>query len=325
MSSYDEAQDFEHHRAEFESLCWHLEHAGALSFLGGTTVLDVGGGAGMHAGFIAQHASHVTTIDIVDPNVTFGGEFLRLLREKYARHGVDLDIAKVQFQRADAMDLPYKDGLYDLVVSWNAFEHIPDPARGLREAIRVTRQGGFIFVTFDPIWTADTGSHFSAFVPEPWAHLVLDQNNFVERMRASGATDEQVNEFMTAMNKVRLAQFERIFALVEAEGLGKIEFRNSWSGTVDKNSPDHPYYSAALSLGYAKRELLTRGLSFVIRRSGKQVYAHAATESMFHSTLGDAPLFERVGALEAPLSAMRPSSLWRITAPLRRLFRFFLK
>jgi ubiquinone/menaquinone biosynthesis C-methylase UbiE len=299
-----------------------LDQAGALSALGGATVLDIGGGAGMHAGFIAQHASHVTTIDIVDPNVTFGGEFLKLLREKYARHGVALDIAKVDFRRADAMELPYKDGLYDLVVSWNAFEHIPDPARALREAVRVTRPAGYTFVTFDPIWTADTGSHFSAFVPEPWAHLTLEQSAFVERMRSAGATEGQVAEFMSAMNKVRLADFERIFAAVEAEGLGKIEFRNSWSGTVDKDSTDHPNYSVARSLGYTERELLTRGLSFVIRRSGRQMDVPASAEAMFPA-IGDTPLLERIGGLEAQLSAMLASRSWRITAPLRGLSRVF--
>jgi ubiquinone/menaquinone biosynthesis C-methylase UbiE len=266
MAEYDESQDFVHHSGEFEALRWHLKQAGASALHDGTHVLDIGGGAGMHAGFLAQYARRVTSIDIVDPNVTYGGEFLKLLKEKYARHSFDLDISKVEFHYADAMDLPYKDALFDLVVSWNAFEHIPDPNRGLIEALRVTRPGGLLFVTFDPIWTADTGSHFSEFVTEPWAHLVLDESEFVARMRHAGANEDQVKEYITAMNKVRLEKFEQYFSSVVSDGLGTIEFRNSWSGTVDKTSTEHPNYSAALSLGYSKRELLTRGLSFVIKR-----------------------------------------------------------
>ena len=322
MNEYDETTDFKHHQAEFESLRWHLEQVGDPSFLEGAVVLDIGGGAGMHAGFLAHHAGRVTTIDIVDPNVTFGGEFLKLLKEKYARHGIDLDITTVEFQRADAMDLPYKDARFDLVVSWNAFEHIPDPGQALLEALRVTRPGGLLFVSFDPIWTADSGRHFSAFVPEPWAHLVLDEREFIERMRNAGATEGQCEEFSFAMNKVRLAEFEKLFGKVEVDSLGKIESQNSWSGTISEHSTEHPNYVAALSLGYTERELLTRGLSFVIRRSGVPVGAFAPTPVGRDDGACESTDPERVRALEAQLEAVLGSRSWRLAAPLRAISSF---
>ena len=185
MLGYDEMADLDFHRGEVSAMQWALSQAGAP--LDAENVLDVGGGGGGHSGFLAALARRVTTADLVDPNVSYGGEFLRLLKEKYARHGVELDLAKVEFQRANAMDLPYKDGLFDLVVSFNAFEHIPDPNKALREALRVTRPGGHLYITFDPIWTADTGSHFANFVPEPWAHLVMDADSFAEAMMCAGA------------------------------------------------------------------------------------------------------------------------------------------
>ena len=271
MSGYNEAFDFEHHKKEFESLIRHLTQAHAASFVDGAHVLDLGGGAGMHAGFLATSASRVTTVDIVDPNVTYAGEFLKLLREKHIRNGIELDISKLEFHRADAMDLPYKDGLFDLVVSFNAFEHIPDPGRGLQEALRVTRPQGFVFITFDPIWTADTGSHFASFVPEPWAHLVLGAEDFLDRMKQSGAEKWQMEEFRYAMNRVRLGQFEYIFECLQSEGYGEVVCKNMWSGTSHPDNNKHPNLQLAQELGYSKNELLARGLAYLIRRSTKPV------------------------------------------------------
>jgi SAM-dependent methyltransferase len=153
------------------------------------------------------------------------------------------------------------------VVSFNSFEYIPDPAKALREALRVTRPGGYLYITFDPIWTANTGSHFAGFVPEPWAHLVLHADSFAGRMASAGAQEWQVDEFRGAMNKVRLAEFEHIFAGAESDGLGTVAFRNGWSGIVDPGSTAHENFCAARALGYSEQELLARGLQFVLRRS----------------------------------------------------------
>lgn len=323
MCRYDEAADFEHHRSEAAALEQALAQAGAGAFIEGTHVLDIGGGGGNHAGFLAARAARVTTVDVVDPNVTFGGEFLKLLKEKYARHAFALDIAKVEFQRADAMNLPYRDALFDLVVSFNAFEHIPDPEKALREALRVTRPGGYLFISFDPIWTADTGSHFADFVPEPWAHLVLGTDDFAAKMAAAGAEPWQVEEFRCAMNRVRLAVFNRMFNSIETYGHGIIKIRNAWSGTVDPASTTHRNFRAAKHLGYSEHELLTRGLSFVVQRSARTVSGgeHAENIDRDVCVAEVRVLEEKLCAVETQLASVLRSRSWRVTAPLRALSR----
>jgi SAM-dependent methyltransferase len=56
----------------------------------------------------------------------------------------------------DVMDLSYADGSFDLIVSNDVMEHIPDPAKALRECFRVLKPGGEVLATipFDP--RADT-------------------------------------------------------------------------------------------------------------------------------------------------------------------------
>ncbi|MEJ5989480.1 methyltransferase domain-containing protein [Ramlibacter sp. PS3R-8] len=48
----------------------------------------------------------------------------------------------------DAMNLSYPDASFDLIVSNDVLEHIPDPAKALRECSRVLRPGGVVLATF---------------------------------------------------------------------------------------------------------------------------------------------------------------------------------
>lgn len=48
----------------------------------------------------------------------------------------------------DVMDLSFPDASFDLIVSNDVMEHIPDPARALRECCRVLKPGGTVLATF---------------------------------------------------------------------------------------------------------------------------------------------------------------------------------
>lgn len=48
----------------------------------------------------------------------------------------------------DVMNLSYPDETFDLIVSNDVMEHIPDPERALRECFRVLRPGGTLLATF---------------------------------------------------------------------------------------------------------------------------------------------------------------------------------
>jgi ubiquinone/menaquinone biosynthesis C-methylase UbiE len=41
-------------------------------------------------------------------------------------------------------ELPFEDGVFDMVVSWGVLHHTPDPVKGLREMVRVCRPGGCV-------------------------------------------------------------------------------------------------------------------------------------------------------------------------------------
>jgi len=65
--------------------------------------------------------------------------------------------ANVTFETADAMNLPFPDGRFDVAVCGLGLNYIPDPGRGLGEFCRVTRPGGTIAVY---LWDYANGARF---------------------------------------------------------------------------------------------------------------------------------------------------------------------
>ena len=262
---YDEAQDFGHHRQEVDDAFSTLM---SLDFdlASAKSILDVGGGQGMHCGFLQAHSATVICTDIIDYTSLYGGEFVKLVLEKHGRNTLPFDPTRCAFIKSDAMNLLFRTSLFDLCVSFNAFEHIPDPQSAFVEICRVLRPGGMAYVSLDPIWTCDTGSHFSSFVPDPWAHLVLDPAEFKRQMIAAGASAGALDDFPGAMNQRRLADYERAVSHLLSRYPVSLVKHDRYSGLNDPSARSHPNYRRALEAGYSEEELNLRRLRWVLRR-----------------------------------------------------------
>jgi len=263
---YDEKADFIRHEDETRAF---FKTLAACSYEPSHdhTVLDLGGGQGMHVGALTQRFGKVWCLDVINYSTLYGGEFIKLLIEKYARNGVPLAADRVAFVQGDAMNLLFKDGFFDLCLSINSFEHIPDPSRALAEIIRVLRPGGWAYISFDPVWTCATGSHFFHRVPEPWAHLVYPEEEFVARMRANGADEGEASEFRHAMNRWRLPAFQEMFDDARALGLIEIAKTSVWSGLQDSAHEEHEHLRTLLKRGFTTEELYVRGAMYALRKT----------------------------------------------------------
>jgi SAM-dependent methyltransferase len=262
---YDEKADFDRHVDEI------TECLRVLALHGYTpppthSVLDLGGGVGMHAGLLSQSFGRVVCADILDYTAMYEGQLPKLMFEKHLKNNMPMSLEKIAFVQTDAMDLLFKNDLFDSCVCINAFEHIPDPTRALNELVRVMKPGGYAYISFDPIWTSDTGSHFFHRVPEPWAHLLVNQDQFEIRMGEMGADTDERLQFRGAMNGWREFRFSAAFSLLSASGQAEILFSDTYSGLSDERHRDHPNFQAAKQAGYAEYELLLRRLRWVIRK-----------------------------------------------------------
>jgi ubiquinone/menaquinone biosynthesis C-methylase UbiE len=262
---YDEAADFREHVEEIKRLDQALELAGVKVDWRNARVCDIGGGGGTHAGLLACRACRVHCADLIDQNTRYDGQFVKLLAEKFGRYDLSLPIDRLEFNVSDAMDLIYRDGWFDFACSINSFEHIPDPARALREVARVLRSDAYAYISFDPLWTADTGSHFQHRVAEPWAHLVLSDDEFVARMLMNGADQWEVDDYRGAMNRRRLCDYDKLLR----DGVASLGFdlvwHQRWTGVADPVHTSHGNFAVARR-SYSEEELLTRGMTSVLRK-----------------------------------------------------------
>jgi SAM-dependent methyltransferase len=130
----------------------------------GDRILDVGSGVGGPARWFAtQFGCHVTGIDLT-------AEFVEVARTLSRRLGVE---ARVDFQAADALDLPFAAATFDGAYSMNVSMNIADKDAFYRSIHRVLKpgaplvlselaQGGAGTLGFPTPWAATAASSFLA-------------------------------------------------------------------------------------------------------------------------------------------------------------------
>jgi SAM-dependent methyltransferase len=124
-------------------------------------VLDAGCGGGGMPLSLAEHAREVVGIDPID---RFGQAGVTLAHERGLR--------QLHFLRADGMALPFKSGIFDLVLSHAVIEHVADAPKYLRECRRVLKPGGRFYLSTAP-YLSFAGAHLPRLrMPVP-LHLLV--------------------------------------------------------------------------------------------------------------------------------------------------------
>ena len=133
--------------------------------------------------------------------------------------------AGVRLLEMDAADLQFDDDTMDFVFSYNAFEHFVAPEAVLREAIRVTRPGGSMYLEFGPLYYSPYGQHAYRSITVPYCHLLF--------------SEVQINEF-AGQNGLPLIDFTHV------NGWSLKQYRRLW----DKYSPviDKAFYKESVDV-----------------------------------------------------------------------------
>ncbi len=104
-----------------------------LKLTGNERVLDIGTGAGIMSVEVAKSL----------PNGFLNGIDLSSKMTKMAKKTAEkLKMKNIDFRTASALDLPFEDGAFDVVVSSNAFPWVPQRELFLNEVRRVLKPGG---------------------------------------------------------------------------------------------------------------------------------------------------------------------------------------
>jgi ubiquinone/menaquinone biosynthesis C-methylase UbiE len=98
-------------------------------------VLEIGAGNGLNFSF--YDPAKVERVEAIEPDTTM------LL---YARRRLETARVPINLLQATAENLPFGDQTFDSVVTTLVFCSVGDPARGLREILRVLKPGGTLFM-----------------------------------------------------------------------------------------------------------------------------------------------------------------------------------
>lgn len=113
----------------------------------GSTVIDVGCGAGRHAFAAYRRGADVVAFD---QNTNEISDVATML-EAMAEAGEAPSTATAQAVVGNALALPYPDGTFDCVIASEILEHVPDDDAAIAELVRVLKVGGTLAVTV-PRW-----------------------------------------------------------------------------------------------------------------------------------------------------------------------------
>ncbi|RJQ27372.1 MAG: class I SAM-dependent methyltransferase [Peptococcaceae bacterium] len=197
-----------------ETLAYFVRVQSMEEILQGRDILDVGCGAGGKALFYAKAgARRVVGIDTVP---SYARE-ANILAEKLGLSD------KAVFLTADAVNTPFRDRSFDRIIANDFIEHIAGPKAWLREACRILRPGGRLYVNFPPYWHP-FGAHLTDVIGIPWVHCFCSEKTLVEAYRhlVAGSPDaghrlslkigrnDQNAECFTYINKMTIKRFKSI-------------------------------------------------------------------------------------------------------------------
>jgi SAM-dependent methyltransferase len=102
-------------------------------------LLDVGTGSGRHSYWASRLGARVAAVDL--------GDSIDVARANLPDEALTVE--------ADAEDLPFDEGTFDLVMLIGVLHHLPDPWRALVSISRYARPGGLvrIYLYWQPPWT----------------------------------------------------------------------------------------------------------------------------------------------------------------------------
>lgn len=115
-----------------------------------------------------------------------------------------------------AEKLPFKDEEFDIVYMFDVLEHIKVPLDAIREARRVTKKGGYIFIEFSPYWAFPTGHHLyslgfpKGLLPFQYIPKRVVKNIIYNSKIDTKDTPELLFDQFDNLNKISIRQFRKM-------------------------------------------------------------------------------------------------------------------
>lgn len=161
----------------------------------GKRVLEIGVGLGTDFVRFARAGAIATGVDLTEHAV-------QLVRQRLALEGLEGSV-----QTADAENLPFEEGSFDLVYSWGVLHHTPDTGRAIAEAIRVLRPGGdacvMLYARHSWVSYALWARH-ALLAGRPWRSLADVLSAHMESEGTKGFTKRELRRHFPDLTQLRI-------------------------------------------------------------------------------------------------------------------------
>ena len=149
--------------------------------LQGQRILDLGCGYGGRTVFYARKCAAAEVIGI---------EPYPSLVDRCRELAASLDCGRATFRLGVAESLPFDDGEFDMILSFDVLEHVESPAAALSEIRRVLRPGGQAWLVF-PTYRGARASHLDFITRVPGLHRIFDPSTIVAVVNRELAADQR--------------------------------------------------------------------------------------------------------------------------------------
>jgi 2-polyprenyl-3-methyl-5-hydroxy-6-metoxy-1,4-benzoquinol methylase len=251
--------------------------------LTGRRVLEVGCGRGHLGDVLADaHGCTYTGVDIVD-----------------YPEWADPSAAGVAFERLDISTEPSDDlGEFDVVVSMAVLEHVVHPYSMLKAMYERLRPGGVAYLAAN-LYRGPKASHRYREVFFPWPHLLFGDNVWREFYRTVHGRENT----LAWVNKLTYAEYLTYFDLIGFQS------RKVWLTDAIFDAEFYARFEDVLS-AYPVFDLSHDFVYAVLERPVQPLTPTGENLQQLH---------RENARLCAEVAALRASTSWRVTAPLRRL------
>jgi len=178
---------------------WRVQRAKKLTMFASSytsinskTILEIGAGLGPIAFNLSKNRNQIYS---VDPSV----QVLKLLKKFNPQNNI-------KAIKAVNEKLPFSSGFFDIIFSFDSFEHVKSPVLSMAEMSRVLKNNGWIFLEITPYYSLLTGHHLYNFSLMPAQYLpkrLIKWWLYRQKPQGIRTPQEAWNTFIT-LNQVKI-------------------------------------------------------------------------------------------------------------------------
>lgn len=109
--------------------------------------------------------------------------------------------------------IPFEKNTFDFAFSFNAFEHLQDPAKTLSEILRILKPGGFCYLSFGPLYASPWGLHAYRSLRMPYPQFIFDSQYIKSKIQQIGISDlGKSRAALQYTNGWKVQDYEKLFS-----------------------------------------------------------------------------------------------------------------